>query len=100
MLKGGVAKLTAGSEMELWTAAPADFIGDASCVAVDYRNLPLVVAPGGIIKIDDGLIVCKVLTSDATNNRLRVRVQNTYDHIIPYHIVSHRFGCFMLPSLF
>jgi pyruvate kinase len=78
MLKGGVARLTSGSELELWTAAPNDFIGDEKVVSVDYRNLPLVVSKDSIIKIDDGLIVCKVLSCDATNNRLRVRIQNTY----------------------
>lgn len=53
---------------------PDDFRGDAETIALDYANLPKVVAPGSAIKIDDGLICCEVVRCD--DDRVTVTVLN------------------------
>jgi pyruvate kinase len=67
LLKDGVVELKAGQELFLRThMTPQEhsetYRGDAvEGVSVDYAGLSTVLHPGSTLKIDDGLIVCKVI---------------------------------------
>lgn len=63
-LKGGKAELKEG---QLFTLALGDFVGDASRVAITYKDLHNDVKAGDRILIDDGLIEMKVVRLDGTD---------------------------------
>lgn len=70
--------LKSGQTLKILTAANFEtFEGDESTICVDYRNLNKVVKEGSIIKIDDGLIVTKVVAT--TDDSVTVTVLNTSD---------------------
>lgn len=66
--------LVAGQEIDVVTTVPPDFRGNAQCIAVDYKNLPLVTRVGGKIRIADGLINLTIteIKSDLTGVKARV----------------------------
>lgn len=67
--------LQAGQTLEILCKNDKSFYGDTKTISLDYENLPAVVDVGNIIKIDDGLIVCTVLSKEA--GKVTVRVENT-----------------------
>lgn len=62
------------------------YVGTVNEICVDYSNLPKVVQIGSLIKIDDGLLVTKVLATDEKEGWVRVQCVNSAD-------LGQRKGC-------
>lgn len=76
--QGKPVTLQAGQTLTILCAADFEtFIGDVNTINVDYQNLYNVVSIGSVVKIDDGLIVTRVLSIDSDNKSLVVRVENS-----------------------
>jgi len=53
------------------------FEGDKNAICVDYKDLAKVIQVGKDIKIDDALIVTKVISKDEKEGKVRVKIENT-----------------------
>ncbi len=68
--------LQAGQSLDIISGVDDSFRGDNTVISFDYAKLASAVKPGMLIKMSDGLIVCRVeQVVDA--NRVRVTVTNT-----------------------
>ena len=74
---GGNVELVAGSMITVTTDAAKKEECSAALLYMDYANLPKVIAVGGTIFIDDGLLELKVISIDLGAGTLECQVMNT-----------------------